>query len=155
MLSAQEVDARRVISALLKQWFDCMVAVNQVAVVTLDVGLALVARVAAVNTLDDQQRAEAIVYHCFRGRCTPNTAVYVSMAGQAADEAALSMQLQRHSLCKDTNNNVDKAAFVCLTHQRYVPRGGYMHHNRWFRICLSFFWGGSCVRVCTRAKPLN
>lgn len=120
-MCAQVVDAQRVVAALSKQWFDCVVTVNQVAVLTLhdNPPLRLVARIAVVHTLDAEQRAEAIVYHCFRGRFTPNTAVYVSMLAVAVDEATLAMQLQQTSLGGDMGD-VAGAADVRLLHQRCV-----------------------------------
>lgn len=107
--------------ALSKQWFDYIVAVNQVAVITLDTcpSMRLVARVTAVNSLDAQQRADAIAYHCFRGRCTPNTTLYVSMGSDPGDAAKLAARLQDHSLSEVDGVCIKGiAGHVALTNQR-------------------------------------
>lgn len=116
---------------LSKQWFDCVVAVNQVAVVSLDTPpVRLVARITAVNTLDAQQRADSIVYHCFRGRYTPNTTMYLSMS--EGDEAALTAQLQRHSVCETAAAGV---GHVTLTNRRCVDRCAIILINHVCAVC--------------------
>ena len=72
-----QVDAQRLTKLISKQLFGRVVAVNELVLVHLD-GLALVIRLANVNTLDEAAREEALSYHCYRGVVTPDTIIYLT-----------------------------------------------------------------------------
>ena len=76
------MDAGRLRQALSGRLFGRVVAANELVLVQVD-GLALLVRVAEVNTLDEEAREAALSYHCFRGLVTPETALWVTADGGA------------------------------------------------------------------------
>ncbi|KAK9908984.1 hypothetical protein WJX75_005570 [Coccomyxa subellipsoidea] len=72
-----QVDAQRLTKLISKQLFGRVVAVNELVLVHLD-GLALIIRIANVNTLDEAAKEEALSYHCYRGLVTPDTIIYLT-----------------------------------------------------------------------------
>ncbi len=144
-----QVDARHVIASLSKQWFDCVVAVNQVALVNILVNMSqektnrsctphatplnvtqsshhaqssarvqLVARITTVHSLDPQQRANTIGYHCYRGVYTPNTHMYVAMQPHGGlGDVGLLVDKVKHQARVVEGGGVGR---VCLVHARYV-----------------------------------
>jgi hypothetical protein len=75
-----QVDAQQLAQQLGKHLFRKVVAVNELVLVRVD-GIDLIVRVAAVNSLDEAAREEAISYHCYRGLVTPDTAIYLTEQG--------------------------------------------------------------------------
>ncbi len=76
-----QVDAQSLTKLLGKQLFGRVVAVNELVLVHLD-GLALVVRIANLNTLDEAARGEALSYHCYRGLVAPDTTLYLTEGKQ-------------------------------------------------------------------------
>ncbi|EIE25119.1 cytochrome b5 [Coccomyxa subellipsoidea C-169] len=76
-----QVDAQSLIKVLGKQLFGRVVAVNELVMVHLD-GLALVVRIANLNTLDESAREETLSYHCYRGLVAPDTTLYLTEGKQ-------------------------------------------------------------------------
>lgn len=65
-----------------------VLAVNEVATVSMG-DEAFVMRVASAESLDAAERADAIGYHCFRGRLLPDTAVYMVVSDVPGTRAPL------------------------------------------------------------------
>ena len=77
MSHLQEVDADLLTKTLGKQLLGRVVAVNEVVTSRVS-GADLVIRFTATDTLDHEARQEAIGYHCYRGRVTPETSFWLT-----------------------------------------------------------------------------
>lgn len=71
-----KVDATKLARALLKAHTMRTLTVNQLVTLPVD-DHVFVLRVCATNTLDAESRRETIGYHCFRGRLSPETVLYL------------------------------------------------------------------------------
>ena len=60
-----------------KQLLGRVIAVNEVVTSQVS-GVDLVVRFMAADTLDHEARQEAISYHCYRGRVTPETSFWLT-----------------------------------------------------------------------------
>ncbi len=83
------MDAGRLRQALSRRLFGRVVAANELVLVHVD-GVALLVRIAEVNTLDEEGRAQALSYHCFRGLVTPETLLWVTGEGAQRRRCTLS-----------------------------------------------------------------
>ena len=77
MSHLQEVDAHSLARTLGKQLLGRVVAVNEVVTSQVS-GTDWVIRITAADTLDHEARQEAIGYHCYRGRVTPETSFWLT-----------------------------------------------------------------------------
>ena len=72
--SGAALDGAAIARELARTHAGAVLAVNQLVPLTVG-GVALLLRVSAADTLDADSAADALSYHCFRGRLVPDTAV--------------------------------------------------------------------------------
>lgn len=77
------LDAGQLAAQFSREYLGRVVAVNE-ACVLRHAGQQVLLRVSGTNTLEEAERAEAIGYHCFRGRVAPETRMYLCSPPESA-----------------------------------------------------------------------
>lgn len=71
-----QIDAKALCRQLANQTFGRVLAVGETVPVSLD-GVNVLVRITATNHLTEEEQADVVVYHCYRGLVTADTAVYL------------------------------------------------------------------------------
>lgn len=111
---AAQLDAGAVARELLRTHMGGMLAANQLVSLTLG-GHCWLLRITETNTLDPDARANAIGYHCFRGRLAPGTRVYLHALPEA--EGVCLVNAQQAPLPGQAQDVVD----VCTSDGEHFP----------------------------------
>lgn len=96
-----QLDARDLAARLGHICFHSVVAVNESVLLNVD-GHELVLRVAVTNTLTAKEQADVIGYHCYRGRVTPDTAIYLREFHVAPSSSASSLHGSTQPMAEET-----------------------------------------------------